>query len=133
MQEPHRIKVGAGVVLLSLDGVAADWGLPEKNVEHLLNLFKIPLIRLPGGRKRYISMYPLEDALFQLGLPETMKGDRALVTAHHELAGVLYGTLTKEVIRERVKILAKSLKFTLTSGTKSDKIKKAKRGRPRKK
>ena len=49
-------------------------------------------------------------ALFELGMPEAVKADRAWLTAHKELAGVLYGTLKKEVIRERVKELAKTLR-----------------------
>lgn len=108
--QPDRIKVGAGVILVSLDGLARDWGVPEGGVEHLLGTFTIPVIKLPGGDKRYVSLYSLEDALFEAGLPETFKGDTVLVRTHHELAGVLYGTLSKEVIRERVKALAKSLR-----------------------
>jgi len=95
--------------MVSLDGLSRDWGVPEKGVEGLLGALHIPVIKIPGGEKRYVSLYSLEDALFEAGLPDTFKGNAALVRAHHELAGVLYGTLTKEVIRERVVELAKAL------------------------
>lgn len=108
--QPDRIKLGAGVILVSLSGLARDWGVPEEGVEHLLAAFTIPVITLPGGDKRYVSLYSLEEALFEAGLPETFKGDTLLVKAHHELAGVLYGTLTREVIRERVVALANAFR-----------------------
>jgi hypothetical protein len=108
--QPHRIKVGAGVVLLSIEGLARDWGVPVSGIEHLMATFSIPAIKLPGGDTRYVSLYPLEMALFDAGLPGVYKGTTELVKAHHELAGVLYGTLSREVIRERCKSLARSIR-----------------------
>ncbi len=126
--QPHRIKIGAGVILVSLDGLAVDWGITVDGVEHMLNALELPRIKFPGGEKRYVGLYGLEDALFELGLPDTFKGNRALVRAHHELAGVLYGTLSREVIRERCLMLAKTLKGNLTSRRKKTTIRKTKRG-----
>jgi hypothetical protein len=124
--QPHRIKVGAGVILLSVDGLAMDWGIPEDEVVRFLDFLEIPRMRFPSGEKRYVSLYPLETALFELGLPAAFKGDHVTVRTHQELAGVLYGTLSREVIVERVKALAKALSKGLTTPRKSAKIGKRK-------
>lgn len=108
--QPHRIKVGAGLIMVSLDGLALDWGVPDKGILALLATFAIPLITIPGGDKQYVSLYSLETALFEAGLPTAFQGDQTLVRCHQELAGVLYGTLSKEVIRERCKSLASALR-----------------------
>lgn len=108
--QPDRIKVGAGVVLVSVDGVARDWGIPEESIRSLLNTFEIPRIRFPGQEKRYVSLWSLERALFEAGLPLALKGSRSLVTALHEAAGLMYQTASKEVIHERLKALAKDLR-----------------------
>lgn len=108
--QPDRIRIGASVTLLSVTGVAEDWGVTEKAIRTLLATLKLPLIKLPGGDKRYVSLFPLEQGLFELGMPEAFKGDRAYLRTLQELAGVLYGTLTREVIRERVKAMAKTLR-----------------------
>lgn len=107
--QPHRIKVGAGVVLISIDGLAVDWGVPESGVEKLLGLFQIPVITIPGGDKRYISLWSLEMALFEAGLPDAAKGSQEAVRAIHEAAGIIYATASKEVVRERVRALAKDM------------------------
>jgi hypothetical protein len=108
--QPHRIKIGASVILVSLDGLAVDWGISMAGVETLLNLLEIPRIKMPEGDKRYVSLYPLETALFELGLPEAFKKDPSFVLAQQELCGVLYGTLSREVIRERCKTLTAALR-----------------------
>lgn len=123
MIQPDRIKIGAGVILISLDGLAREWCITSRQVANMMNKMKLPLIMFPGGEKRYVSLYPLEDYFFEMGLPEAYKGDVALVKVHHELAGVLYGTLTKEVIRERCKAFSRTLRTgALTYGKKSPKI-----------
>lgn len=133
--QPHRIKVGAGVILVSIDGLAVDWGVPESGIEKLLSLFAIPVIRLPGGEKRYISLWALEMALFEAGLPEAAKGSTEVVRAIHEAAAIVYATASKEVVRERVRALSRSLakpgphtRKPLTSKRKRPIIKAAKRG-----
>lgn len=107
--QPHRIKVGAGVILVSVDGLAIDWGVPESGVDKLLSVFGIPVIRIPGGEKRYVSLWSLEVALFEAGLPAAAKGAQEAVRAIHAAAGIVYGTLTKEAIRERLSMLQRSL------------------------
>lgn len=108
--QPDRIKVGAGVIMVSICGLARDWGIPEEAMRKTIAFFRLKVLTPVPGGKQYVGLYPLESALFEASLPETFKGDTALVKAHHELAGVLYGTLSKEVIRERVKALAKALR-----------------------
>lgn len=107
--QPHRIKVGAGVVLVSVDGLAQDWGIPEAGVLSLLGSFSIPTIRLPGGEKRYISLWSLEMALFEAGLPEAAKGSQEAVRAIHASAAIVYSTASKEVIRQRLSRLQQDL------------------------
>ena len=108
-QEPDRIHIGASVILISLPGLANTMGVTTGDVEKWVDALQVPKLRVPGNEKLYCSLYPLESALFALGMPESFKGDRKLVLGCQELAGVLYGTLTREVIRERVKQLAKAV------------------------
>lgn len=109
--QPHRIKVGSSVILVSLDGLAADWGIEEKHILRMLHQFGgIPLVTPMEGGKQYVNLYSLETALFEAGLPVAFKGDQTLVRTHQELCGVMYGTLSKEVIRERCKLLAAALR-----------------------
>ena len=112
LMQPHRIKVGSGVILVSVDGIALDWGLPEVGVRKLLSAFQIPVIRMPGGDKQYVSLWSLECALFEAGLPTAAKGSQEAVRAIHAAAGIVYGTLSKEVIRERLSLLQRSLSKT---------------------
>lgn len=107
--QPHRIKVGSAVVMVSIDGIALDWGLSELGVRKLLSAFEIPVIRMPEGDKQYVSLWSLECALFEAGLPEACKGSQDAVRAIHATAGIVYGTMSKEVIRERLSLLQRSL------------------------
>jgi len=108
--QPDRIKVGAGVILVSMCGLARDWGVPEKGIEALLGTFQIPLIKFPGGTKRYVSLWALEAALFEAGLPQAAYGSQEVIRAIHEAAAIIYATASKEVVRERVRLLADDLK-----------------------
>ena len=110
MQQPHRIKVGASVVLISLDGLAADWGITEGMVRRLCGRFGLKTITPEPGGKVYVGLYPFESALFESLLPEAFAGSHELVKAHQELAGVLYGHATSSAIRERVLAIARGLK-----------------------
>ena len=109
LMQPHRIKVGAGLILVSIDGIAQDWGLSELGVRKLLSAFELPLIQMPGGDKRYVNLWVLECALFEAGMPEAAKGSQEAVRAIHASAGIVYGTMSKEVIRERLSLLQRSL------------------------
>lgn len=108
--QPDRIKVGAGVVLVSVSGVCQDWGVTEKGLMALLSTFQIPTIRFPGGEKRYISLWSLERCLFEVGLPGALRGTQSLVSALHESAGLMYQTATRETIHERIKALAREIR-----------------------
>lgn len=108
--QPHRIKVGSGVILVSLDGLAADWGIEEKHILRMLHQFGgIPLITPMEGGKQYVNLWALECALFEAGLPEATKGSQDAVRAIHASAGIVYGTLTKEAIRQRLSHLQQAL------------------------
>jgi hypothetical protein len=48
-------------------------------------------------------------ALFEAGLPEAAKGSQDAVRAIHASAGIVYGTLSKEAIRERLQALQRAL------------------------
>ncbi len=108
--QPHRLKIGSGLILVSIDGLASDWGIPEASVDQVLAMFDLPAIKFPGGSKRYVSLWPLELALFEAGLPVACKGTQPEVRAIHAAAGIVYGTLTKEVIRERLNVLRGELR-----------------------
>ncbi|KKN17682.1 hypothetical protein LCGC14_0963410 [marine sediment metagenome] len=110
--QPHRLKIGSSVILVSVDGLAVDWGIPEEGIVKLLSIFAIPVLTLPGGDKRYVSLWSLELALFEAGLPVACRGTQAEVRAIHAAAGIVYGTLTKEVIRERLSRLQQDLART---------------------
>lgn len=116
--EPDELKIGAAGVFRTLCSLSENLGLPEEAVLKLLGTLKIPLIRFPGGTKRYFLLYALEAALFDLGLPSAMHEARQL---HRESAGLLYGHVTKEVVRDRIRRLAKDMR----------KIPAKKGGRPR--
>ena len=134
--QPDRIKVGGAVILLSLEGLAGDWGITKSGVLKMLSALgsiegvgNFPLIKFPGGDKRYISLYPLEKALFALGLPAAMRGERrkanedGLMDVMHQTAAILYGTLTKEVVRQRIRLLAQNLKKeSLTKGPRKPRV-----------
>ena len=109
-QQPHRIKLGASVVLISLDGLAADWGIQDKSVRRLCAKFGIPLLTPQPDGKVYLSLYTFERALFEALMPEAFRDDHALVTSHMELAGTIYGHITAKLIRERVLAIAKGLR-----------------------
>lgn len=109
MQQPHRIKVGASVVLISLDGLAADWGITEGAARRLCGRFGLKTLTPEPNGKQYISLYPFESALFETLLPEAFSGSHELVKAHQELAGVIYGHATAAAIRERVLAIARGL------------------------
>ncbi len=108
--QPHRIKLGSSVVLVSVDGIAADWGIQEKSVIRFCAKFGLPLITPEPGGKQYLGLYPFESAMFEAMLPTAFAGNQALVRAHQELAGVLYGHITAKLIRERVVAIARELK-----------------------
>ncbi len=108
--QPHRIKLGASVVLLSVDGIAADWGIKDHSVIRFCAKFGLPIITPEAGGRGYVSLYALESAFFEAGLPQAFQGDHGLVKAHQELAGFLYGWVTAKVIRERVLAIAKGLR-----------------------
>lgn len=108
--QPHRIKLGSSVIMVSVDGIAADWGIQEASVVRLCGKFRIPIVTPEPGGKRYVGLYPFESALFEAMLPEAFAADHELVKAHQELAGVLYGHVTAKLIRERVLAIAKGLR-----------------------
>jgi hypothetical protein len=108
--QPHRIKVGASVVLISLDGLAADWGISVGAARRLCGRFGLKTLTPEPDGKQYVNLYPLESALFEALLPEAFSGDHELVKAHQELAGVLYGHVTAKLIRERVLAIARGLR-----------------------
>jgi hypothetical protein len=116
---PAHLKLGAGAHYTRIDVVADLLGSTEKDIMSLLGIFGIPAIHLPGREgTRYVLTYALESAMFGLGMPKKIKEKEDLLRVHQELAGVLYGTLTKEAMKERVKLLIK----TLTSSDKKPKI-----------
>lgn len=127
VMQPHRMKIGGGLILISLDGLAQDWQVTERAVERVLGVLRVPTITMPDHPKRYVNLYALEYSLFEIGLPEAMRGSKEMATMHHELASVVYGTLTKEVIRERCKTLAKTMRTGLTQARKKPTIRNRRR------
>jgi hypothetical protein len=105
------IKGGAGAHYTRTDILAESMGCTLKGLHTLLaSLGDIPRVHFPGtGDYEYVLTYAFESALFTLGMPKPIREREDLCRLHQELAGVLYGTLTKEALRERVKSLVKSL------------------------
>lgn len=122
---PPYIKLGAGAHYTRLDVLADLMGTTEKGVRHLVSLLGgIPIAHFPGmAESHYVLTYAFESALFALGMPKAIREQPDLLRVHQELAGVLYGSLSKEVLRERVKLLAKAL----TSSSKEATIGRRKR------
>ena len=108
---PGVVKLGAGAHYTRLDVLADTICITEAGLRTLLSaLDGIPIVHFPShGDARYILTYAFESALFNLGMPVKIKEKPDLMRVHQELAGVLYGSLTKEALRDRVKMLIKSL------------------------
>lgn len=104
------MKLGAGAHYTRVDVLADLMGATEEGVRHLVALLGLPLAHFPGmGESQYVLTYAFESAMFNLGMPKPIRDQPDLLRVHQELAGVLYGSLSKEVLRERVKLLAKTL------------------------
>lgn len=115
---PPCIKIGAGAHYIRLDMLTDLMGTTEKGLRTLIAILGIPIAHFPGmTESNYILAYAFESALFALGMPKAIREQPDLLRVHQELAGVLYGTLTKEVIRDRVKLLAKSLTSSCSEAT----------------
>ena len=125
-EEPDNLTVGESAKFVAVSALARYLTSPEDAVRRFLAALGIKLVRPAGTEKQYVLVYALESALFEMGLPESFKGGKTIVRAHQELAGVLYGALDSEVIRQRVKALARALGAKNASGGKSRKG--AKRG-----
>lgn len=107
---PPCIKIGAGAHYIRLDMLADLVGTTDKGIRNLIGLLGLPVVHFPGmTESHYVLAYAFESALFALGMPKAIREQPDLLRVHQELAGVLYGSLSKEVIRERVKLLAKTL------------------------
>ncbi len=107
---PPFIKIGASAHYTRLDVLADAMGTTEKGVRHLIALLGLPVAHFPGMEEStYILTYAFESAMFNLGMPKPIRDQPDLLRVHQALAGVLYGTLSKEVLKERVKLLAKTL------------------------
>lgn len=117
MDRKH-FKIGTAAAYIQVGEIARLLGVEEKQAKALCGLLKVPMLSFPGQADHYVLIYALEKELFRLGLPVKERDDPVLVHTHLELASLMYGTLTKEVLKERVALLAKAL----TSGTKKAKI-----------
>ena len=107
---PPCIKIGAGAHYIRLDMLADMMGTTEKGIRTLISILGLPIAHFPGMTESYyVLAYAFESALFALGMSKAIREQPDLLRVHQELAGVLYGSLSKEVIRDRVKMLAKAL------------------------
>ncbi len=104
LEEPDQLRVGAAGVFWSLHGLSVGFGIPEENIKGMLATLKIPLLRFPGGTKSYASLYALEFLLFEMGLPEALRGVRTVM--HHELAALVYANASKTAVLNRVRRLS---------------------------
>lgn len=124
LQSSH-IVIGASVKLVAVDAIALEWGVTPNDVTRLLDLVEVPRIVFPGGPRKYVSVYALESAIFELTLPDGMKklgedptqNSKEVIRMHQELAGVMYMAGTRQAIKRRVVALGKTL--GLQSGRKS--------------
>lgn len=125
---PATMKLGAGAHWTRLDILADAMGTTQKGIRTLLATLEppVPAYHFPGmGDSHYVLTYAFESALFALGMPKEIRGNKDLLRVHQELASVLYGTLTKEALKERVKMMIKEL----TSKSKGSIIGKRRRTR----
>jgi hypothetical protein len=107
---PDKLRCGASVIFLSLTGLCKDWGCSEEALRQYLDDFGIPVVEHCNGGL-YVSLYPLESTMFLEGLPTGWQcDDRGLPTVHQELAGVLYGSLTRDVVINRVRALVRAMR-----------------------
>lgn len=107
---PTHLKLGAGADYTRLDVLANLMGTTEKGIRTLLGVLKLPIAHFPGmADSYYVLTYAFESSMFALGMPSAIKESPDLLRVHQELAGVLYGTLTKEALRERVKQMVQTL------------------------
>lgn len=128
---PPFLKIGAGAHYTRLDILGDILGATEEGVRSLCATFGLPLCHFPGmaADARYVLTYAFESAMFELGLPKKIKERPDLVRVHQELAGVLYGSLTKEALRERVIQLAKVLTSSGNDSIMSRKSDRVRKGR----
>ncbi len=120
LSEKKRFKVGASASFVALSEIARTLGTTPEAAKGLCDRLGVPILHLPGHQDSYVLLYAIETALFTLGLPRPLKEDPALVAAHQELAGTLYGTLTIEALKKRVSLIADAL----TKSKKKTKMKK---------
>jgi hypothetical protein len=107
---PDKLRCGASVIYLSLPSLCKDWQCPEAALRQYLDDFGIPIVTHPNGGE-YVSLYPLESVMFLEGLPVGWQHDEAgLPTVHQELAGVLYGAATREIVKSRVRALVRAMR-----------------------
>ena len=106
-----RFKIGVSCQYFAVEDLAATIGTSEKAIRGLCAGLEIPVLHFPGHppEKGYVLLYALESALFGLGMNKKIRATEGLLRTHQELAGVMYGTLTKEALVKRVKMLAKEL------------------------
>lgn len=116
--KPDRINIGASVRQVSLDAVATTFGMTGAEAETLCRALKVPLVAFPGSPKRYINLYAIETALFEIGMPPQIRNDPALLRVHQELAGAMYGATTRAILMRRIRGLANQLKKSLTPSKK---------------
>jgi len=120
MADKKRFKIGASAAYIQVKEVALLLGIEEKKARALCSFLEIPMLAFGGQSEHYVLIYALEKGLFRLGLPAKERENPLLVSTHLELASIMYGTLTKEALKERVALLAK----TLTSAVGQAKMKK---------
>jgi len=118
MPNKKRFKIGAAASFIQVGEIARLLGTEEKHTTALCGFLGVPVLSFRGQEGHYVLVYSLEKELFRLGLPVMEREDPLLVQAHLELASLMYGVLTKEALKERVALLAK----TLTSTVKKTKI-----------
>jgi hypothetical protein len=121
--DKKRFKIGASASYVKLAEVARLLGVSEEDARSMCSFLEVPVLSFKGQTGQSVLLYALETALFSLGLPKKVRSDPAMVAAHQELAAVIYGTLTREALKERVDLIAKAL----TSSKDPPKIKRTRK------
>lgn len=129
--ESDLIELGASVRLLPLPALASMFGINQQSVMGFLgHLNGVRVLNGPNG-VQYVSMFHLEEALFNLF--EHPLDPKELRVARRELAGVLYGGLSYEMLRTRVREIAKYFgKVNRRPSKPKEPTKRVAWGRPRK-
>lgn len=123
---PPIIPIGVATKLLPLECVAEAFRMKEvRQAEELAFALGLKIFNGPND-VRYVSMYHMDESLFRLMEPEGCTDEMSRV--RYQMAGMLYGSVSKDLLQKRLRVLARELGFKCGRGP--DKYKRKRRFNP---